>query len=424
MVDVVARMSRPLALGSDTPATVSRRPGGGGANVAAWLAVRGVPVMLGARVGDDEAGRSALAGLRAHGVDVGHVAIDPERPTGTCVVLVARDGERSMLPDAGANAALSPGDVPPDALAPCGHLHLSGYPLLRDGPPRDAALEALRRARAARATVSLDPSSAAPLGRLGGGRFLALAGRADLMLPNHDEATALTGEDDPAAAARTLVADHAAQVVVTLGADGALWTDGAETVMAPAATTGPVRDTTGAGDAFTAGFLAAWLDGAPPDRALEAGNALAFRFATAFGMSPRMRVDLLVNGFVYSARRRGFIVVYDKDARRTFIHVRDMARAFLFGLERFSAMSGGVYNAGSEGLNLTKAEIARRILARQPCFVTYGPAGADEDRRDYAVSYAKLRALGFETRVTLEQGLDELLRGVDLLHYRGPYGET
>ena len=158
--------------------------------------------------------------------------------------------------------------------------------------------------------------------------------------------------------------------------------------------------------------------------ALEAGNALAFRFATAFGMSPHMRVDMLVNGFVYSARRRGFIVVYDKDARRTFIHVRDMARAFLFGLERFSAMSGGVYNAGSEGLNLTKAEIARRILARQPCFVTYGPAGADEDRRDYAVSYAKLRALGFETRVTLEQGLDELLRGVDLLHYRGPYGET
>ena len=158
--------------------------------------------------------------------------------------------------------------------------------------------------------------------------------------------------------------------------------------------------------------------------ALDAGEAVAFRFATAFGMSPRMRVDLLVNEFVYSAKRRGYVVIYDRDARRTFIHVRDMARAFLFGLERWTEMAGGIYNAGAERLNLTKDEIVRLLLARHPCHVFYGPVGADEDRRDYAVSYAKLRALGFETEVAIEEGLDELLRGVDLLSGRGPYGEA
>ncbi|MGH2355251.1 MAG: NAD-dependent epimerase/dehydratase family protein [Chloroflexota bacterium] len=157
---------------------------------------------------------------------------------------------------------------------------------------------------------------------------------------------------------------------------------------------------------------------------LDAGNAVAFRFATAFGMSPRMRVDLLVNEFVYAAKRRGFLVVYDKDARRTFVHVRDMARAFLFGLEHGSAIAGEVYNAGSERLNLTKEAIARLILARHRYFLTYGPIGADEDRRDYAVSYAKLRALGFDTQVGIEEGIDELLRGVDLLVHRGPFGEV
>jgi ribokinase len=275
MVDVVARMSGPLGVGSDTPASVSQRPGGAGANVAAWLAVAGVPVALVGRAGDDAAGRGAVDKLRGHGVDVAAVVLDPDRPTGTCVVLVAPDGERSMLPDAGANAALAPADLPAAAFAPGAHLHLAGYALLRDGPPRDAALEALRRARAAGMTISLDPSSAAPLRAFGAQRFLALAGHPDLLLPNADEAAALTGEAEPAAAARALTA-HAREVVVTLGAGGAVWTDGRVTLKA-AAPRVAAEDTTGAGDAFAAGFLAAWLDGAPPGAALDAGNALAAR---------------------------------------------------------------------------------------------------------------------------------------------------
>jgi ribokinase len=275
MVDVVARMAGSLAAGSDTPASVSQRPGGAGANVAAWLAVAGVPVALVARAGDDAAGRTAVDRLRGHGVDVAGVVLDRERPTGACVVLVAPDGERSMLPDAGANAGLAPADLPAGAFAAGAHLHLAGYTLLRDGPPREAGLEALRRARAAGMTISLDPSSAAPIERLGPERFLELAGHPDLLVPNADEAAALTGEADARAAARALTV-HAREVVVTLGSGGARWTDGRVVLEAPAHA-GAAEDTTGAGDAFAAGFLAAWLDGVPAGAALAAGNALAAR---------------------------------------------------------------------------------------------------------------------------------------------------
>ncbi len=275
MVDVVVRMEAELAHGSDTPARVRTRPGGAGANVAAWLAVAGAPVTLVARAGDDDAGRRAVDLLRGHGVSAA-VALDDTRPTGTCVVLVHPGGERSMLPDTGANAGLSPADLPASAFAAGAHLHLTGYPLLRGGEPAGTARDALRRAREAGMTVSVDPSSAAPLERFGAQRFLDALGRVDLLLPNRDEATALTGERDPAAAARALAA-NAHEVVVTLGADGALWTDGTTTATAAASARGEVADTTGAGDAFAAGWLAARLAGAAPAEALASGNTLAAR---------------------------------------------------------------------------------------------------------------------------------------------------
>ncbi|HEX2102407.1 MAG TPA: PfkB family carbohydrate kinase [Solirubrobacteraceae bacterium] len=274
MVDVVARMSGPLAAGSDTPASIVTRPGGAGANVAAWLAEAGVDVTLAARVGADVAAARAAKGLRHHGVRL-QLTEDPERPTGTCVVLVAPDGERSMLPDPGANAALAPGDLPSRCFRRGAHLHVAGYTLLRAGSV-DAGRVALARARAAGMTVSIDPSSAALLAQHGADRFLRLVGHPDLLLPNADEARALTGKGDPRAAARALSL-HAREVVVTRGAEGALWSDGRVTLEAPAVVAGAVADTTGAGDAFTAGFLAAWLDGAPAGAALERGHELAVR---------------------------------------------------------------------------------------------------------------------------------------------------
>ena len=268
MCDVVALASGPLARGSDTPARVAVRPGGSAANVAAWLGERGVLV---GRVGDDAFGRLALDGLSTR------VEVDPARPTGTCVVIVEPGGERSMLPDAGANDA--PATVPDDLLERGGHLHVTGYALLRDGA-RPGAVDAIRRARAAGMTVSVDPSSAALI-RTGSFDGLGI----DLLLPNAEEATALTGTAEPRHAARQIAGTLAREVVVKLGSGGALWTDGAELarVRAPHA---EVVDTTGAGDAFAAGLLAARVGGAPPRAALEAGCAAAARAIGQVGGRP------------------------------------------------------------------------------------------------------------------------------------------
>jgi sugar/nucleoside kinase (ribokinase family) len=267
MTDVVAALSGPVAKGSDTPASIVIRGGGAGANVAVWLARAGAQVTLIGRVGDDGAGRAALTGLRAEGVDA-RLATDPARPTGACVVLVEPGGERSMLPDAGANAGLEAVALPADAA----HLHIAGYALLHPGS-RPAARALLASARAAGIPVSVDPSSAAPLQRAGAAAFLSWVAGIDLLLPNRDEAAALTSIPDPKGAARTL-ATHAREVVVKLGAQGALWTDGETQVRAPAVDV-LALDTTGAGDAFAAGLLAARIAGAEPADALGAGCALA-----------------------------------------------------------------------------------------------------------------------------------------------------
>ncbi len=272
MLDVVAAARAPIAHASDTPASVSWSGGGAAGNVAAWLAHAGCPVTLVARVGADVPGAVAVAELEAAGVDV-RAARDPDRATGTCVVVLAADGERSMLPDRGASAALAPADLPAAAFAAGAHLHLSGYVLLGDAS-RAAGLEALRRARAAGMTVSIDPASAAPLLAAGTADALGWMSGADVLLPNREEAEVLTGERDPGRAAPALVrAAGAREVLVTLGGDGALWTDGRRILRSPAADA-EVLDTTGAGDAFAAGWLAARTSGARPEQALRAAVAL------------------------------------------------------------------------------------------------------------------------------------------------------
>ena len=273
MADVVVALSGPVAYGSDTPARIAHRGGGAAANLAVWLTQAGAPVHLVGRVGDDPAGRAVAEELRAAGVG-GTLQVDGGLATGTCVVLVEPGGERSMLPDAGANAALAPTPLPPGAA----HLHVAGYALLRPGS-RAAALALLSAARAAGVPVSVDPSSAAPLARAPG--FLEWVAGAALLLPNRAEAAVLAGTADVEAAARALTA-HAGEVVVKLGAEGALWTDGATLLHVPA-TPVAAADSTGAGDAFAAGLLAARLRGAAPAEALAAGCALAGRAVARAG---------------------------------------------------------------------------------------------------------------------------------------------
>jgi sugar/nucleoside kinase (ribokinase family) len=269
--DVVVVLMGGPAPGSDRPAAIRTRGGGAGGNVAFHLAGLGVPVSLAGCVGDDAAATGLLAELEAAGVGMA-VRTVAGAATGTVVSLVEPGGQRSMLADRGANLALQPADVP--SLAPGGHLHLSGYTLLDPGP-RAAGLAALAAAAAAGCTVSVDPASTSPLTRYGVDRWLADTASATVLFPNADEARLLTGCADVADAARTLAGRHAI-VAVSLGADGALWASGDALVHRPAHPT-DVVDTTGAGDAFAAGLLAAWLGArhVDPAEALDAGLSLA-----------------------------------------------------------------------------------------------------------------------------------------------------
>jgi len=274
MVDVVARLSGPVAVASDSPSRISWGFGGSAANVAAWLvAAGGAPVLVG-RVGDDPQGAAAAADLTAAGVDA-RLVVDPDRATGTCIVLVAPSGERSMLPDAGANDGLQADDLPDELLAAGRHLHVTGYALIRPGS-RPAARAAIERAKSAGMTVSVDPSSAAILSA----EFLDWADGADLLLPNADEAEALGG-------VRALT-ERFPELVVKLGAQGALWTDGRKEVRIRAAAA-PAVDSTGAGDAFAAGLLYARINWAGVGEALASGRDLAARAVAGHGARPPKR---------------------------------------------------------------------------------------------------------------------------------------
>jgi sugar/nucleoside kinase (ribokinase family) len=269
--DVVAVLDGAPAPGSDRPASIRTRGGGAGANVAVHLAQLGVPVVLAGCVGDDPAGAGLVAELTAAGVGL-RLRTVAGATTGTIVSLVEPGGQRSMLADRGANLALRPDDLPP--LAVGGHLHLSGYTLLDPGP-RAAGLAAIAAAVDAGATVSVDPASTGPLARYGVDRWLADTAGAHVLLPNADEARLLTGCPDVAAAGRALAARHRI-VAVSLGVEGALWASGDVLLHRPAHPT-TVVDTTGAGDAFASGLLAAWLrePAIDPADALDAGLARA-----------------------------------------------------------------------------------------------------------------------------------------------------
>jgi sugar/nucleoside kinase (ribokinase family) len=278
--DVVVVLEGDPAPGSDRPASIVTRGGGAAANVAAHLARLGTAVELAGCVGDDPAGAGLAAELAAAGVRLALRTVTGV-PTGTVVSLVEGDGQRSMLADRGANLELADGDVAVPGAG--GHLYVSGYTLL-DPRPRTAGLQALRDAVAAGCTVSVDPASTGPLARYGVDRWLADTAGATLLLPNAEEARLLTGCEDVEDAARALAARYPV-VTVKLGPDGALWASGDVLVHRPAHPT-TVVDTTGAGDAFAAGFLASWLLHPEPETALAAGNRLAARAVSVVGARP------------------------------------------------------------------------------------------------------------------------------------------
>ena len=154
---------------------------------------------------------------------------------------------------------------------------------------------------------------------------------------------------------------------------------------------------------------------------LESGRAVCYRFATAFGLSPRMRLDLLINDFTYQAVKNRQLVVYENWARRTFIHVRDMTESFVFALDNYDQMKGEVFNVGSDEMNATKKEVSELINGKVGGFLWFADIGSDPDKRDYEVSYEKINKIGFNTTISLEEGIDELIEGYKMIHISNPF---
>jgi nucleoside-diphosphate-sugar epimerase len=149
---------------------------------------------------------------------------------------------------------------------------------------------------------------------------------------------------------------------------------------------------------------------------LDSPNAITFRLATVFGVSPRMRLDLLVNHFVYAAVTDGYLVLFEKDFKRNFVHVRDVADCFVHAIEHAPTMVGRPFNVGLDAANLSKEELALKIKAHVPRFyLHFAAVGSDPDKRNYVVSNQRLREAGFEARRPLDEGIRELLRAYPML---------
>ncbi len=145
-------------------------------------------------------------------------------------------------------------------------------------------------------------------------------------------------------------------------------------------------------------------------------SAISLRLATVFGMSPRMRLDLLVNDFTYRACTDRFIVLFESHFKRNFIHVRDVARAFLHGIDRFDAMKGQIYNVGLSDANLSKRELCEQIQKHLPSFVIHeSDIGKDPDKRDYIISNEKIERTGYKPAFSLDNGIRELIKGFAMI---------
>ncbi|HTX28524.1 MAG TPA: carbohydrate kinase family protein [Streptosporangiaceae bacterium] len=252
--DVLVRPADGITPGSDTPATIRACPGGAAANQAAWMAHLGAPVTFAGRVGarDADYHRRALSslGVRAH------LAEDDQADTGTIVIMVAPDGERTMFTDRGANLRLRRSDLPGDLFDDATVLHLTGYTFCEPAL-LEVALWLLGEARSRGVAVTIDPASAAFLARMEPGAFLRWTEGAAVCFPNRDEAAVLAGEADPVTMA-TRLTRHYGLVLLKLGAQGCLLAVPGEPPVPIPARPVPARDSTGAGDAFCAAFLSRW----------------------------------------------------------------------------------------------------------------------------------------------------------------------
>ncbi|WP_188187655.1 carbohydrate kinase family protein [Nonomuraea sp. SYSU D8015] len=288
VTDVVALHGSPVMSGTDTAADIVLRPGGSGANTAAWAAHLGADARLLARLGYDSSdwhtAELVKAGVRPH------VTVDHDHPTAVVIAMVDKSGERSMLTNRGAGGLISEDDWDPALLDGVSRLHLSGYVLFAESGLR-LARAAMADAAAAGVAISVDPASTGPLRDFGVERFIRESAPADLVIPNLDEALLLSGATTAERAAE-LLSERYGTSVVKLGATGALAAVDGAVVARAAGVPADVLDSTGAGDAFAAGFLTASLQGARVDAALGAGCRTGAECVAQVGGRPRYGLDL------------------------------------------------------------------------------------------------------------------------------------
>ena len=282
MLDVSAVIGSSILPGVETRATISTQGGGAAANVASWLSVSGTPAYLIARVGDDAAGQTVLAELDKYGVEHSQTII-PDVNTGVVIVLVDALGERTMFPDSGANSGLSLADLPP--LDEITAVYLSGYPLVNP-KSREGALDILRAVKERGLSVIFDPSTVGVLLEVGLIQVRGWLELVDVVILNEEEAHFLSGKKNPIEAAAELL-KSTPLVVIKRGGNGALAQARGSSVVQISAIEAVVVDTTGAGDAFAAGFILVWANGGELVDALNNGAALAAKCVAIRGARPK-----------------------------------------------------------------------------------------------------------------------------------------
>jgi sugar/nucleoside kinase (ribokinase family) len=281
MLDVIVKMQGQMYLGSDTISKISTHGGGAAANTATWLASTGHKVFYVCRIGDDAAGR-----VIANEFDSWNIEYKPEllkeHRTGIVVVLVDQNGERSMFPDRGANSGLSELDLPD--LSRFGAVFLSGYALFNP-LSQEGVLRMIREMRKANLEIFFNPGSVGVMSNLGPEACRDLCKLMDLLIMNQAEAEFLTGKSD-VISALNLLSQDVSTVVITRNDQGAMGKSrGHELINSP---TLPITsiDSTGAGDAFAAGFIGEWIGSKDLESSLRAGNSLASGCVTTIGARP------------------------------------------------------------------------------------------------------------------------------------------
>ena len=282
MTDIIVRPEGPIVPGSDRRAEIRNRPGGSGANQAVWLAAAGAEVLFAARVGASD--RAMYENyFRGLGV-VPAIAADRDKPSGVLVTILDPGGERSFLTDRGANLNLSSEDLPESLLDGAGLVLVSGYSFFAPGP-RAAVQGLLRAARQRGVPIAIDPASIGFLAEVGPHLFRDWVGPADWLFANQDEAELLSGEAEFEMQVQSL-GQQFTNVVIKRGSLGAALGGRDGLIESRPAPVVAVLDTTGAGDAFAAGFVAALLRGEKAAACLEAGIASGARAVQVVGGQP------------------------------------------------------------------------------------------------------------------------------------------